>query len=88
MIEWPARSPDLTPLDFSLWPYLKIKLHQSGRRYENLETLVNEIFYICENLPVTFLLNATRGFYHRLTHCVMVEGGHFEHRLRARAAPL
>ena len=24
---WPPRSPDLTPLDFYLWGYLKSKLH-------------------------------------------------------------
>ncbi|GLV46683.1 hypothetical protein CBL_21321, partial [Carabus blaptoides fortunei] len=24
-IKWPARSPDLTPLDFFLWPYVKDK---------------------------------------------------------------
>ena len=25
-LEWPARSPDLTPMDFWLWGYLKEKV--------------------------------------------------------------
>jgi len=25
-IDWPARSPDLSPLDFCLWGYLKSKI--------------------------------------------------------------
>ncbi|CAH1383347.1 unnamed protein product [Tenebrio molitor] len=26
--EWPARSCDLTPCDFFLWPYIKISISQ------------------------------------------------------------
>ena len=26
-LEWPARSPDLTPMDFWLWGYLKEKVY-------------------------------------------------------------
>ena len=28
-VEWPPRSPDLTPLDFFLWGYLKSKVYQT-----------------------------------------------------------
>lgn len=28
-VEWPPRSPDLTPLDFFLWGYLKYKVYQT-----------------------------------------------------------
>ena len=30
-VEWPPRSPDLTPLDFFLWGYLKSKVYQTPR---------------------------------------------------------
>ena len=26
-VEWPPRSPDLTPLDFFLWSYIKCKVY-------------------------------------------------------------
>ena len=28
MIQWPPRSPNLTPLDFFLWEYVKNKVYQ------------------------------------------------------------
>jgi len=28
-IEWPARSPDLTPLDYFLWDYLKDRVYRT-----------------------------------------------------------
>ena len=31
-VEWPARSPDLTPLDFFLWGYLKSKVSYNATR--------------------------------------------------------
>ena len=40
-IEWPARSPDLTPLDFYLWGYLKSKVYFD--KPESLEELKNRI---------------------------------------------
>jgi hypothetical protein len=31
-IAWPPRSPDLTPLDFFLWGYLKSKVYCNGQQ--------------------------------------------------------
>ena len=33
--EWPARSPDLTPMDFFLWGYLKSKVYQTVPQNQN-----------------------------------------------------
>ena len=38
-VRWPARSPDLTPLDFSIWAYIKEKVYTTPP--PNLETLQN-----------------------------------------------
>ncbi|XP_058808948.1 uncharacterized protein LOC131674347 [Phymastichus coffea] len=38
-IEWPARSPDLTPLDYFLWDYLKNKVYAT--KPNNIEELRN-----------------------------------------------
>jgi hypothetical protein len=40
-MEWPARSPNLTPLDFFLWRYLKSKVYNN--RSNNLEDLKERI---------------------------------------------
>lgn len=40
-IEWPARSPDLTPLDYFLWGYLKSKVYVT--KPQNLDDLRQRI---------------------------------------------
>ena len=81
-IVWPARSPDLTPLDYWLWPYLKHKLYESGVLYADVERLVDEIHFICQNIPAMYIQNATRAFTDRIQKCIDVNGGHFEHKYR------
>ena len=42
-IRWPARSPDLTPLDFWLWGYLKEKVYaEKLQSVEELKRLITE----------------------------------------------
>ena len=36
-IPWPARSPDLTPMDFFVWGYIRSKVYV--RNYENMTDL-------------------------------------------------
>ena len=78
-ILWAARSPDLTPLDFYLWGFLKDRVY--GRRPNNLfqlrQFIEEEISAISpETLAATFL-----NFQKRLQLCLHEDGGHFEHRL-------
>ena len=40
-VEFPARSPDLTPMDFFLWGYLKDKVYAA--KPATIEDLKNEI---------------------------------------------
>ena len=40
-INWPTRSPDLSPMDFFLWEYLKIKVFKSNPELKE---------YICEEI--------------------------------------
>ena len=41
-VEWPPRLPDLTPLDFFQWGYLKCKIFQtSPKSLEQLELRIN-----------------------------------------------
>ena len=43
-IEWSARSPDLNPLDYFLWGYLKGKIYNTeSRNLNNLgQRIINE----------------------------------------------
>lgn len=76
-ILWAARSPDLTPLDFYLWGYLKDRVYR--RRPNSLEQLrqyiAEEISFISrDTFQATF-----ENFQKRLELCLQENGGHFEH---------
>jgi len=76
-IEWPPRSPDLNPLDFFYWGYLKTKVYET--RFENLEELREKIVNVSNSITPDFLTNVIDTFYVRLGYCQVVEGHQFEH---------
>lgn len=76
MMEWPPRSPDLSPLDFFLWGYLKTKIYAT--QPESLEDLRQRIEYECLHLNAHVFGNVREAFQSRLYHCMEVNGGHFE----------
>ena len=45
---WPPRSPDLTPLDFYAWGYIKEYVY--SEKIENREQLLHKITVAAENL--------------------------------------
>ena len=47
-IEWPARSPDLTPLDFFFWGVMKINVYT--RKIKNLVHLKAVIVVECQKI--------------------------------------
>lgn len=80
-INWPPRSPDLAPNDFHLWPHIVNKIYGSTK-YNNLEELKQAINYTCTGFSRQQLANVRKEFYNRLSHCLIQNGGHFEHLLK------
>lgn len=77
-VRWPARSPDLTPLDYFLWGYLKDKVYV--RPLVDVEDLKTRIRDECRNISEETLRNVTtRELLHRAECCLEANGGHFEH---------
>lgn len=76
-IEWPARSPDLTPLDFFLWGHIKNNVYK--HRPRNVEDLKVRIAAEMRRVPAEVLQKATLEFKYRLGHCLAVNGAQFEH---------
>ena len=73
-IEWPPRSPDLNPLDFFLWGYLKWKVYKDRPR--DLEEIKWRIRQEMQMICPKALLETLNNFKHRL-----IQWGHFEHLL-------
>uniref|UniRef100_A0A1B6HYH3 DUF4817 domain-containing protein n=1 Tax=Homalodisca liturata TaxID=320908 RepID=A0A1B6HYH3_9HEMI len=75
-IEWPPRSPDLSPIDYFLWGHLKSNVYR--RKPHNLEDLRNRIIEEIALITEEMLGNSVESFYTRLAHCQTVEGTQFE----------
>lgn len=73
---WPARSPDLTPMDFFLWGYVKERVYSSSSR--NLQELEIKIRQAFATITAQMLERVVRETISRAQKCTEVEGMHFE----------
>lgn len=80
-IAWPARSPDLNPLDFYFWGYLKTLVYQIpvNTREELKERILNA-FNIIRSKPQQ-VKTSKSSLMRRCRLCIQTNGGHFEHLL-------
>lgn len=79
-VEWPVSSPDLTPLGYFLWGYLKCKVYIN--RPNNIENLKNRIRDEMRSIEPYVVHNVLDEFKDRLGYCQAVGGDHFEHLLK------
>lgn len=78
--EWPPRSPDLTPLDFFLWGYLKQQVYAT--RPVCAQDLKDRIVRACRAISPQILRRVRCSILDRTIFCETVKGGHFEHLLK------
>ena len=76
-VNWPARSPDLTPLDFFLWGYLKSKIFSS--KPTTIAILKEMIAAECASITAEILANVISNWKKRCQKCIDVGGDIFEH---------
>lgn len=76
-IRWPPRSPDLTPLDFFIWGYIKNIVYRNPP--ENLDELKHKITRAAESITCRMLRNCNKSIIKRARLCLHKNGGHFEH---------
>ena len=77
-INWPPRSPDLTPLDFCLWGLIKSEVYRKkvDTRDELLVNILDVIACIKERQDT--LGRITRHVFTQVAKCIDVDGGIFE----------
>nr|WP_253308897.1 DUF4817 domain-containing protein [Rickettsia endosymbiont of Ceutorhynchus assimilis] len=78
-VAWPARSPDLTPLDFFLWGNIKQIVYQEAPTTP--ENMMERIRNACRAVSRDTLIRCHESFLQRIDKCVEVGGHHFEHLL-------
>lgn len=74
--EWTSGSPDLNPLDYSLWDILESEV--CATRHPNLESLKRSIVEKAASMPLEVIHTAISKWPERLKKCIEVKGGHFE----------
>lgn len=79
-VEWPPRSPDLTPLDFWLWGDVKASVYAEGppRNLRELRRRITDAFTRIRRTRVTS--RAVHHMYDRAMICIREQGGHVEGR--------
>lgn len=78
---WPARSPDITPLDFFIWGHIKNQVYARPlTTKEDCQIRVRNAF---ATLEAQDIYNATQNNVRiRILKCLEVNGGHFEQFLK------
>lgn len=71
-IPWPARSPDLSPLDFFLWGFLKEKVYATMP--QDIDELKDEIENAVARIPLRMINSAVEAFVDRLNDCIESNG--------------
>jgi len=75
-IEWPPYSPDLSPLDFYLWGYIKDRTYRNNPK--TLEEVARNIEAAIENVTTENLIAVVQNFELRLRHLIAMDGQHIE----------
>ena len=73
---WCPRSPDLTPLDFFLWGYVKSECYKLAP--QNIEELKQAIELCFSKITVKMLENVKNNWESRLQHLIAIDGEQFE----------
>ena len=71
---WPPRSPDITPLDFFLWGYVKDRVYRTPVR--DVETLQSRIIEVLATVNEEMLENTWREIEYRLDILRATNGAH------------
>jgi hypothetical protein len=72
--KWPPNSPDLNPIDFSVWAY--VERRACAHSHPNLDSLRDAIVHAWDSMPKEFVQKACAAFRPRLEAVIMAGGHH------------
>ena len=74
--EWPPYSPDLNPMDYSVWSILEARA--CAKPHKSLEALRRSLTEQWDKITVEEVRTIAQNFTKRLKLCIKAEGSHFE----------
>ena len=78
-VPWPARSPDLNPLDFCFWGMAMKEVWE--KKPQTIPELMSVVENFFENLSPDLVRKCVGNIRKRAQFCVKNKGGHFENQL-------
>ena len=75
-VRWPARSPDLTPMDFFVWGYLKNKVYATS--HETADALRLAVVEAVNSITPEMIRPSCEAVLRRCRLCVRENGALFE----------
>ncbi|GJQ80004.1 hypothetical protein Trydic_g9477 [Trypoxylus dichotomus] len=79
-VTWPARSPDLNPINFYLWEYMKQLVYHKSE-INNVEDLQRRIQIAAVTIRKEDMQGCYESWLRRAQLCIVVNGNNFEHLL-------
>ena len=79
---WAPRSPDLTPLDYFLWGYVKDRVY--GQKPATMSDLKSLIAEAIRSVTTATVSKVYGNFEKQLAACIEQHGGHFERGLSCK----
>ena len=76
-VEWPPRSPDLSPLDFYFWGHLKFMVYQV--KIQDINHLQERITDAIRSIHSNVLMRVHQQWKTRVNMCFENNGNHIEH---------
>jgi hypothetical protein len=74
---WPPQSPDLDPLDYHVWDYMKAMLY--AHKVNTIEELLQRILSAARSINnAAVLRKVTSSLVKRVRKCIQADGGHIE----------
>lgn len=73
LLEWPAQSPDLNPME-NLWGILAREVYKNGMQYKNKQELMTSIKKAWKNIPKNVLKELTNSMTSRLIKVIEKKG--------------
>ncbi|CAK1592175.1 unnamed protein product [Parnassius mnemosyne] len=81
-LPWPARSPDLTPMDFYVWGCMKSFVYSEPNPVSSVEDLRERIVDAANKMRTTLTTGVVKtGLRRRMRQCIRNRGSHVEHEL-------
>ena len=75
---WPPSSPDLIPVDYSIWGIVQVRVYRS--RIHDVKELKEHLLMEWRLLDHAIITEAVAQWRSRLNAYVRVNVGHFEHK--------